>query len=108
MGVSSPMTGWGLSSLNGFSGMVTLSTVCSFFLLVAGAGGALGGGGRFFVLAPLGSCPPVSLSLTSIHLSKGTSASSALTVSPLKAAVNYSIFIFADTAAGRHTIVVKM
>src|SRR5260370_4678191 len=108
MGVSSPMTGWGLSSLNGFSGMVTLSTACSSFLPVAGAGGALGGRGRFFVLASLGSCPPVSLSLSSVPLSKGTSGSSTLPVSPLNAAGNYSIFVFADTVPGRHTIVVKL
>ena len=105
---ASPTTSIGLSSLNGFSGTVTLSTACSSFLPVAGAGGGVGGGDRFFEFAPLGSCPPVSLSLTSVSLSKGTSASSTLTVSPLNAAGNYSIFVYADTAPGRHTVVVKL
>jgi hypothetical protein len=80
-----------LTSLNHFAGTVSLSVSCaSSSMINPTGGGAATGGNHQLVMLPPSSCPPVSLSPSSVTLSSGSSGSSTLTVSSPSFVGNYT------------------
>ena len=81
-----------LTSLNHFAGTVSLSVTCAFSSQPNPSGGG-GGSTHQMLMLPPSSCPPATLSPTSLTLSSGSSASATLTVSIPNYVGNYTLTV---------------
>jgi hypothetical protein len=88
-----------LTSLNGFTGVVSLTANCPSSSTPPG-GGSSGGGGRRIPMAPMGSvCPALSLSSSVVTISRGGLVPVTLNVSRPSVMGNYTVSVMGQTGS---------